>query len=103
MEKSQVSTLQFVEAARSLSSSARQYGLQVPTFRSPPRIDDVQRSIRWGSDASTISVVLRGRPWNAVLADMIEGIIVANGLGRSEADHVRGFLWIAVQERCLAA
>ena len=34
---------------------------------------------------STVAIVLRDRPWAAVLADMIEGIVVANALGRSSS------------------
>ena len=43
-----------------------------------------------------MSVRLRGRPWVAVLADMIEGVIVANDLAPPLADRVRAELWIAV-------
>jgi len=43
-----------------------------------------------------VSIVLRDRPWPAVLADMIEGITVANALSGIEADRVRAALWLAV-------
>lgn len=43
-----------------------------------------------------VSVRLRGRPWVAVLADMIEGVIVANDLAPPLADRVRSELWTAV-------
>jgi hypothetical protein len=42
---------------------------------------------------STIAVVVRGRPWPAVLADMVEGIVVANGLLGPDADRARARLW----------
>ena len=67
-------TMRFAEAARSLGRAARLRGLEVPTFRSPTGLTGVQRTIRRRGRAATISVVLRGRPWQAVLADMIEGI-----------------------------
>jgi len=44
----------------------------------------------------TISIVLRERPWAAVLADMIEGIAIANELSGIEADRIRAALWLAV-------
>ena len=103
MDASSTTTLRFAEAAQTLGRSARHHGLRVPTFRSPPRIEDVRRSIRWGGDTSTISVVLRDRPWSAVLSDMIEGVLVANRLGRGRADIVRASLWTAVEDQAMAA
>ncbi|MDP6480524.1 MAG: hypothetical protein QF522_01475 [Acidimicrobiales bacterium] len=96
-------TLRFAEAARSLGMAARLRGLQVPTFRSPPGITDVQRSIRRRGQSSTVAVVLKGRPWAAVVADMIEGILVANRLDNGRADMVRSALWLAVEDPVLAA
>ena len=43
-----------------------------------------------------ISVRLGGRPWVAVLADMIEGVVVANSLVPPQSDRVRTELWMAV-------
>jgi len=40
-----------------------------------------------------VSVRLRGRPWIAVLADMIEGVVVTNGLTAPRSDRLRGELW----------
>jgi len=96
-------TLRFAEAARSLGMAARLRGLQVPTFRSPPGIADVQRSIRRREQSSTVAVVLKGRPWAAVVADMIEGIIVANRLPSDRADTVRRALWLSVDDPAVAA
>lgn len=45
-----------------------------------------------------MAVVLKGRPWGAVLADMIEGIVVANGLAGTRADRARSALWLAVDD-----
>jgi|TARA_Y100000310_G_scaffold296634_3_gene329049 hypothetical protein len=47
--------------------------------------------------------VLKGRPWAAVVADMIEGILVANRLDNGHADMVRSALWLAVEDPVLAA
>ena len=96
-------TLRFAEAAQRLGQSARCHGLRVPTFRSPPGIDHVRRSIRWGLDASTVAVVLWDRPWSAVLADMIEGILVVNQLDSGRADAIRALLWEAVEDEAIAA
>ena len=78
-------------------------GLEVPTFRSPPGLCGLQRSIRRRGDSATIAVVVRGRPWGAVVADMVEGIVVVNDLDRKRADTVRSSLWQAVDEPALAA
>jgi len=45
-----------------------------------------------------VSIVIRNRPWSAVLSDMIEGIIVANVLDRERADTVRTALWLSVEQ-----
>lgn len=89
-------TVQFAEAARSLARVARARGLTVPTFRSPPRLTGVDRSIRRSRDHAIVSVRLRGRPWVAVAADMIEGVIVANQLEGPATLRVRGALWSAL-------
>lgn len=39
---------------------------------------------------------LRGRPWAAVLADMIEGVIVANSIEPANAFRLRAELWVAL-------
>lgn len=87
-------SLDFAAAARGLGRSARVLGLNVPTFRSPPRIAGVDRSIRRSrSGWVTVSVRLVGRPLVAVLADMVEGVIVANRMSGAEATRVRTTLW----------
>ena len=89
-------SLQFAEAARALSHSARARDLVVPAFRSPPRLLGVDRSIRRQGDHYIVAVRTRGRPWVAVAADMIEGIVYANGLVGGAAVRVRGALWAAL-------
>ena len=79
-------------------------GLDMPLFRSPPRLHGVQRSLtRRAIGASTVSVRLRQRPWPAVLADMIEGVVVVNALHGSEADDLRHALWSALDSDSVAA
>ncbi|QGG95962.1 hypothetical protein [Actinomarinicola tropica] len=94
---SDASSVRFAHAARSLGEAARGRGLVVPAFRSPPRLVDVDRTIRRRRDGgATVSVRLRGRPWPAVLGDMVEGVVVANGLTGADAMRVRTALWEAV-------
>ncbi len=89
--------VRFAEAVRALGMEARRNRLRMPGFRSPPRLDGVDRSVRRRADGgATIAVVVRGRPWAAVVADMVEGVIVANGLSGAAADRTRAKLWLAV-------
>lgn len=97
-------SLRFARLARSLAEAARAQGLRAPTFRSPPRIPDVTRSIVRRGPQVVVAVGLRDRPWPAVVADMVEGVIVANRLSGVRADHVRAGLWqVAEQVTELAA
>ncbi|MGI9601128.1 MAG: hypothetical protein ACR2QE_04540 [Acidimicrobiales bacterium] len=96
-------SLRFAAAVRTLGDTARARGLVMPTFRSPPGLADAHRSIRRARGVATVAVALRNRPWAAVLADMIEGIVVANHLGGLDADGVRAELWAAVAEPVDAA
>ena len=95
--------IRFAETARSIGRAARLRGLEVPTFRSPPGLVGVQRTIRRRGTSATVSVVVRGRPWAAVVADMVEGVVAANRLDSRRADTVRAALWMAVDEPALAA
>ena len=84
----------FGEAARSLANRARSLGLTTPVFKSPPRIVGVSRTIRHRPDGqAVVAVAFRGRPWNAVLADMIEGILHVNDLTGASASRARDDLW----------
>ncbi len=87
------STVDFASAARTLTREARRRGLIGPSFRCPPRLVGVDRTIRRRADGATISVRLRGRPWAAVLADMIEGVVAANQLAPPQSDRLRAELW----------
>jgi hypothetical protein len=97
-------SLRFATAARALGDVARGRGLVVPAFRSPPRVDDADRTIRRRVDGgATVSVRLGGRPWPAVLGDMVEGVVVANGLGGPDAMRARALLWSAVEGEMVVA
>lgn len=83
-------SLRFAAAVRSLAIEARKLGLEVPGFRSPPRLAGADRSLRRRPGASpAVAVRLAGRPFDAVAADMVEGVIVANGLTGRRATEAR--------------
>jgi hypothetical protein len=44
-----------------------------------------------------VAVRVRGRPWVAVLGDLVEGIVVANRLQGGDADRARTALWAVVE------
>ena len=91
------STVEFAHAARALTRAAAVRSLVAPSFRCPPRLVGVDRSIRRRSGSAgadpVVSIRVKGRPREAVLADMIEGVVVANGLAPPDADRVRNELW----------
>lgn len=90
-------TVHFTQAARLLAREARLRGLVAPGYRCPPRIVGVQRTLRrHPAGGVVIAVQVRGRPWAAVVADMIEGVVVANRLTPPVADRVRTELWQAI-------
>ena len=93
----QSSSLRFARAVQSLAAASRALDLAVPGFRSPPRLVGVQRSIKRWPGGATIAVVVRDRPWAAVQADLIEGVVAANGLASPDADRVRTELWRALE------
>lgn len=104
----EATSLRFAHAARTLGDVARAAGLLVPSFRSPPRLVGVDRTIkrvaRPDADASfdvAVSVRIKGRPWVSVLADMIDGVLVANDLTGPTAGAARTALWAAVEHDAL--
>jgi hypothetical protein len=89
-------TAAFAHAARVLATEARRRGLVAPGFRSPPRLVGVDRSIRRHPGGAAVAVRVRNRPWVAVAADMIEGVIAANRLAPPQSDRLRAELWPAL-------
>ncbi|MET0144678.1 MAG: hypothetical protein ABW328_07850 [Ilumatobacteraceae bacterium] len=87
------STARFAHAARTLAREARRRGLAAPSFRCPPRLGGVDRTLRRRPGGGVVSVRLRGRPWPAVLGDMIEGVVVVNDLTAPRATRLRTELW----------
>ena len=86
-------TARFAHAARTLAREARRRGLVAPSFRCPPRLVGADRTLRRRPGGAVVAVRLRGRPWPAVLADMIEGVVAVNGLSPPAATRVRTELW----------
>ncbi len=89
-------TVQFAAAARALATAARALDLRAPSFRSPPRVAGATRTLRRRGGGAVVSVLVHERPWAAVLADLVEGVVVANGLTGRAAEQARTALWDAV-------
>ena len=87
-----VSALRFAHVARVLGAAARAGGLQVPAFRSPPRVAGTARTIRRYPGGAVVAVQIRGRPFADVVTDMIDGVIAANVLEGDTAARVRRML-----------
>jgi hypothetical protein len=99
----EATALRFADAARVITEVARARGLEAPSFRSPPAIAGVQRSLRRRAGGAIVAVRLRNRPWVAVLADMIDGVVAANRLRGGAADELRTALWQAVEGAAVVA
>ena len=90
--------LAFAEAARQLGMAVRGQEMVMPSFRSPPREVGRRRTLSRHDDGSvTVSVMVRNRVWEAVLADMIEGIVAANRMDGVDAEALRDHLWEALE------
>lgn len=94
------STVEFAHAARVLSRATTRCDLAAPSFRCPPRLVGVDRTIRRRrrveGGGAVVSVRVKGRPREAVLADMIEGVVATNSLVSPAADRLRTELWSVV-------
>ena|SRR5581483_697795 len=84
--------LRFADTARRLGAAARAVGLAVPAFRCPPRVPGAPRTVRRYPGGCVVSVVLKGRPFADVAADMVEGVIVVNRLDGEAARRCRDAL-----------
>lgn len=90
--------LAFAEAARLLGMAVRGQELVMPSFRSPPREVGRRRTLSRHDDGSvTVLVMVRNRVWEAVLADMIEGIVATNQMDGIDAEALRDHLWEALE------
>jgi hypothetical protein len=98
MVMQQSPSLRFARAVQALARTARSLGLIAPAFRSPPRLVGVQRSIKRWPGGATVAVVVRDRPWPAVQADLVEGVVAANQLTTPASDRTRAELWQALED-----
>lgn len=90
----------FAECVRTVTAVARQRRLTVPVFRSPPRLEQVDRSLRRRPDGGVVVAVrLTDRPFVAIQADVIDGVVAANGLDGVPADRFRRAAWAALDGR----
>ena len=89
----------FVTAARRLGAAARTAGLDVPAFRSPPRVAGAVRTLRHFPSGAVVSVTLRGRRFDDVVVDMVEGVVRVNRLGGEAAAEARRCLLDAATGR----
>lgn len=75
----------FAWAGRQLAAAARRLDLVAPSFASPPAVPGVNRTMRRlpgevGAPASAhVLIRLWGRSFEAIRADMVDGVLAANG------------------------
>lgn len=89
--------IRFAEVVRAVTAVARRRGLKVPVFRSPPRLADVDRTLRRRPDGeAVVAIRLTDRPFAAVQSDVIAGVVAVNGLEGGEAGRFRRAAWAAL-------
>jgi len=96
-----LNTAEFAAIARALATASRRLGLVAPGFRCPPRIVGVDRTLRrfsGDSPGGIVAVALKDRPLAAVVADMIEGVVVLNRLAAADATRARSALWLTLEQ-----
>ncbi len=94
-------TVTFSTAVRAVASEARRLGLTVPAFRAPPAVAGADRTIRRRAGDVVVAVRVRGRPLADVVADVVEGVLVANSVPRAQDLAVRRCLLSAVESATL--
>ncbi|HVF31915.1 MAG TPA: hypothetical protein VM933_02660 [Acidimicrobiales bacterium] len=87
----------FSWAGRELAYAAVRLGLVAPSFRAPPAVPGVDRTLRWQLDGggAVVAVRLWGRSFSAIRADMVAGVLAANGFVRDSVEEGR---WRSVLE-----
>lgn len=89
----------FADSAKVLAGVARAHGLAAPSYRTPPRTVGLDRTVRRSGQGGAVAVRVKGRPWPAVIADMIDGVLAVNQLTSQQANRLRADLWDAVLGR----
>jgi hypothetical protein len=82
----------FSQVARRLGAAARAAGLVVPAFRCPPSVAGARRTIRRYPGGAVVAVQLKGRPFDDVAADMVDGVLVVNRLADEASARMRPVL-----------
>ena len=95
--------IDFSAAVRAVAEEARRMGLVVPGFRSPPRLAGADRTIRRSAGEPIVAVRVRGRPFADVVADIVEGVLVANGARGRAQWQARRRLLAAVEREVVRA
>jgi hypothetical protein len=89
--------VRFSETVRVLAAASGAADLVVPAFVTPPHTRGSDRVVRrLPRGEFSIGVTLEGRPFAAVQADLIEGIVLVNGLAGVDAAAARRTLWAAL-------
>jgi hypothetical protein len=88
--------LRFADVARRLGAAAHAAGLEVPAFRCPPRVPGAARTIRRYPGGTVVSVCLRNRRFEDAVADMVDGVLVANRVEGAGAPRIRAQLHAAL-------
>ena len=91
-----VPALRFATAARRLGAATRAAGLDVPAFRSPPRVQGAARTLRRYPGGAVVSVRLRDRTYVEVVDDMIDGVLAANRVSRESVPRLRKAFQLAL-------
>ena len=91
-------SVRFAIVAKVLTQVSARCGIEVPGFKSPPRSVDLDRTVRHQSSGSVVSVRIKDRPFEAVIGDMIEGVILCNDLPIATAGKLRNLMWSAVMQ-----
>lgn len=91
----------FALVARALADAARAEGLSPPAFRSPPNLPGAHRTARRLSADTVLVAVQRDRRPDAVIDDMVAGVLRANppcADARAVAARLRAAVHAALQE-----
>jgi hypothetical protein len=80
-----VTFAEFSNLVADVAAWARSKQFRVPGIQSPPRVPGADRVLRrFQGEVRTIAVTVRGRRRSDVIADVVQGILVANGVSRDE-------------------
>ena len=91
-------SVRFAIVAKILTQVSARCEIEVPGFKSPPRSVELDRTVRRQSSGSVVSVRIKDRPFEAVIGDMIEGVILCNELPIAAAGKLRNLMWSAVMQ-----